>query len=163
VCNDAAFAPGGITTAYLKSFEYSRRAIEVIDPGAQTTVQDYPGRLGYWRVGVPPSGPMDSLAFRTANRLVGNPQSAAGLEITISGPSLRFDCDAVIAITGAECHANVPQWAAVAVRAGEAVEIGSMQGRAYLVVAGGIDVPEYLGSKSTFLLGKFGGHAGRAL
>ena len=65
----------------------SRNAIDVIEPGTQTTIQDYPGRLGYWHVGVPPSGPMDALAFRIANRLVGNPEGAAGLEITVTGPT----------------------------------------------------------------------------
>src|SRR5262249_22285289 len=72
LANDEGFARGGITTGYLREFPYSRRAIDVIDGGTQTTVQDYPGRLGYWHVGVPPSGPMDALAFREANRLVGN-------------------------------------------------------------------------------------------
>jgi urea carboxylase len=73
------FKAGAITTAFLTDFRYTRRAVEVIDPGTQTTVQDYPGRLGYWHVGVPPSGPMDHLAFRLANRLVGNPEGSPGL------------------------------------------------------------------------------------
>ena len=75
---------------FSKRFEYQRNAIDVIEPGTQTTVQDYPGRLGYWHVGVPPSGPMDALAFRIANRLVGNPDSAAGLEIAVTGPDAAF-------------------------------------------------------------------------
>ena len=78
VTADAAFAAGGITTSYLRGFDYRRRAVDVIEPGMQTTVQDYPGRLGYWHVGVPPSGPMDALAFRAANRLVGNAEARGG-------------------------------------------------------------------------------------
>ncbi len=85
-----AFAAGGITTSFLSGFDYRRDAIEVLDGGTQTTVQDYPGRLGYWHVGVPPSGPMDALSFRLANRLVGNPEGAPALEITVTGPTLRF-------------------------------------------------------------------------
>ena len=166
-----AFAAGGITTAYLGTFPYLRRAIDVIDGGTQTTVQDYPGRLGYWHVGVPPSGPMDPLAFRAANRLVGNSESSPGLEVAVTGPALRFACDTTIAITGADYDARidgapVPRWQAIAVKAGAVLELSSAQdagARAYLAVAGGIDVPEYLGSASTFILGKFGGHAGRTL
>jgi urea carboxylase len=73
----------------------------------QTSVQDWPGRVGYWDVGVPPSGPMDDLALRAANRLVGNPEGAAGLECTMTGPTLRFNCDAVIALTGAPTAATL--------------------------------------------------------
>ena len=167
----AAFEAGEVTTSFLGSFEYQRSAIDVIEPGTQTTIQDYPGRLGFWHVGVPPSGPMDALAFRLANRLVGNPDAAAGLEIAVTGPTLRFACDAVIALTGADFGASidgapVARWKAVAVRAGSVLEMNSPLGagnRAYLGIAGGIDVPEYLGSRSTFILGKFGGHAGRVL
>jgi urea carboxylase len=166
-----AFTTGGITTSYLGAFDYRRRAIDIIDGGVQTTVQDYPGRLGYWHVGVPPSGPMDSLAFRLGNRIVGNAESAAGLEIAVMGPTLRFACDTVIAVTGADFDARldgvaVPRWQAVTVKAGSTLAMSTAQStgaRAYLAVAGGIDVPAYLGSGSTFILGKFGGHAGRAL
>ncbi|MEO8368719.1 MAG: 5-oxoprolinase/urea amidolyase family protein, partial [Candidatus Solibacter sp.] len=171
ILNDAAFAAGGITTSYLRGFDYRRRAVDVIDGGVQTTVQDVPGRLGYWHVGVPPSGPMDDLAFRAGNRLVGNAESAAGLEIAVMGPTLRFACDTTIALTGADFGAKlngapVPYWQAVAVSAGAVLELATAQGagaRAYLAIAGGIAVPEYLGSKSTFILGGFGGHAGRVL
>ena len=163
---DAAFE-GGITTSYQL---YRRRAIDVIDQRA-TTVQEYPGRLGYWHVGVPPAGPMDDLAFRSANRLVGNDERAAGLEIAVMGPTLRIACDAIIAVTGADFGARlngVPlaRWQAVPVAAGSLLEFGSAQGtgsRVYLAIAGGIEVPDYLGSKSTFILGRFGGHAGRVL
>ncbi|HUB82154.1 MAG TPA: urea carboxylase [Bryobacteraceae bacterium] len=166
VCADPVFAAGGILTAYLRDFPYRRRAVEVIEPGTQTTVQDYPGRMGYWHVGVPPSGPMDALALRAANRLVGNPESAAGLEIAVTGPTLRFASDTVIALTGADFGANLPMWQAIAVKAGEVLEMSHAQAagsRAYLAIAGGFEVPEYLGSRATFILGKFGGHAGRVL
>ncbi len=168
VCDDPVFAAGGVTTSYLKTFDYRTNAIDVIEPGTQSTIQDYPGRVGYWHVGVPPSGPMDALAFRSANELVGNDESAAGLEIAVTGPSLRFRSDAVIAVTGADFGARldgvaVAPWSAVNVEKGSVLEFEGGGGRAYLSVAGGFDVPSYLGSKSTFILGKFGGHAGRAL
>jgi urea carboxylase len=165
------FAAGGISTSCLGAFDYRRRAIDILDGGVQTTVQDYPGRLGYWHVGVPPSGPIDPLAFRAANYLAGNPESAAALEIAVMGPSLRCTSDTVIAVTGADFDARidgapVPRWIAVPVKAGDVLTMSTAQStgaRAYLAVAGGIDVPAYLGSGSTFILGKFGGHAGRAL
>jgi urea carboxylase len=168
---DPGFETGGITTSYLEAFGYERNAIDVIEPGTQTTVQDYPGRLGYWHVGVPPSGPMDALAFRIANRLVGNPDSAAALEIAVTGPTLRFANDALIALTGADFGARldgrrVPLWRSISIPAGALLELATPEGpggRAYLAVAGGLDVPEYLGSHSTFILGGFGGHAGRTL
>lgn len=171
VCREESFAAGGVTTSFLKTISYKRSAVEVLEPGTQTTVQDYPGRLGYWHVGVPPSGPIDFLAFRIANRLVGNNSNAAGLEITVSGPSLRFDCDTVIAVCGADVQPRIdgkpiPNWTPISVSAGSILEIGIVQGagsRAYLAISGGFDVPEYLGSCSTFILGKFGGHAGRVL
>ena len=103
----SSFEAGGITTSFLEAFEYQRSAIDVIEPGTQTTVQDYPGRSGYWHVGVPPSGPMDALAFRIANRLVGNLDSVAGLEIAVTGPTLQFASDGVIALTGADFGARL--------------------------------------------------------
>ena len=171
VTADPGFEAGGIPTSFLEAFEYQRNAIDVIEPGAQTTVQDYPGRLGYWHAGVPPSGPMDALAFRIANRLVGNPDSAAALEIAVAGPTLRFSSDTFIALTGADFGARlngtrIPVWRSIYVAAGSLLEMTTPQGagcRAYLAVAGGLDVPEYLESRSTFVLGGFGGHAGRKL
>jgi len=165
------FQAGKITTRSLASLPYDAATIDVLEGGTQTTVQDYPGRIGYWDVGVPPSGPMDHLSFRLANRLVGNPASAAGLEIAVSGPSLRFNTAAVIALTGAHLPATldgkpVAPWRAVRVKKGQTLRIGTADGaglRAYLAIHHGFDVPDYLGSKSTFTLGLFGGHAGRAL
>jgi urea carboxylase len=94
VAADPAFEAGGVATSFLQAFEYERHAIEVIEPGAETTVQDYPGRLGYEHAGVPPSCPMDAFAFRMANRLAGNAESAAALEVAGAGPVLRFAGDA---------------------------------------------------------------------
>jgi urea carboxylase len=170
ICESEDFAAGGLTTSFMKTFQHVRHAIDVVEPGTQTTIQDYPGRLGYWHVGVPPSGPMDTLAFRLANRLVGNRDDAAGLEMTLTGPTVRFAREATIALTGADFGARlngdpVPRWQAVRVKADSLLELGSAQdsgARAYLSVAGGIDTPVYLGSRSTFILGKFGGQ-GRVL
>jgi len=101
------FAAGGMTTRVLEGFSYTPRTLEILSGGTQTTIQDYPGRLKYWNVGVPPSGPMDSLSFRLGNRAVGNPSDAAALEITMSGPTLKFNTDAVICLTGARMHADL--------------------------------------------------------
>jgi urea carboxylase len=165
------FTSGSMTTAFLGSFDAPRRAIEVLDGGMQTTIQDYPGRLGYWHVGVPPSGPMDTLAFRIANRLVGNNEGTAALEITSMGPRLRFEVDTVVALTGADMSATldgkpVAHWQAFKVKSGSILRLNASSNggaRAYLAVAGGIDAPAFLGSQATFMLGGFGGHAGRAL
>ena len=165
-----AFQAGRVTTKFLATLRYQARAVEVLQPGTMTTVQDL-GRFGYWNVGVPPSGPMDALAFRLANRLLDNDDHAAGLEITVSGPTLLFHEAAQVVLTGpavaAEMNgAPLPMWQVVEVPAGSTLKIGEIREcgcRCYLAVAGGFDVPEYLGSKATFTLGKFGGHAGRAL
>ncbi|WP_245218658.1 5-oxoprolinase/urea amidolyase family protein [Stutzerimonas chloritidismutans] len=167
----APFALGTPWTRCLEGLRYSANTFEVISAGTQTTVQDFPGRLGYWAVGVPPSGPMDSRALRLGNALLGNPEDAAGLEITMSGPILRFNTDAVVALTGAAIPVKLddvtqPMCTAIFVPAGSTLTIGTIAGagaRSYLAVRGGVQVPEYLGSKSTFTLGQFGGHAGRAL
>ena len=162
---------GEVTTSTLAATEYCPAQIAVLSPGTQTTVQDWPGRLGLWHVGVPPSGPMDDLSFRLANRAVGNPEGVAGLEIVVSGPSLRFDADAVACLAGAALPATldgvaVPYWEPICVGRGSVLAIGAgapAGSRTYLAIRGGLDVPEYLGSKSTFTLGAFGGQQGRAL
>jgi urea carboxylase len=146
-------------------------AIEVVRPGMLTTVQDWPGRTGFWHVGVPPSGPMDDLSFRLGNRVLGNPQSAAGLECTRGGPALRFPDGARVCITGAPVSvtlngAPVPQWQSITIPADGALDIAPMTGpgmRCYVLVAGGLQESEYLGSTATFTLGAFGGHGGRPL
>ena len=171
IIRDQVFVAGKQTTRYLNALHYLASTVDVLEPGVQSSIQDYPGRQGHWDVGVPPSGPMDALAFRLGNRLLGNIENAAGLELTVAGPTLRFNRDSVIALTGAAMSAEldgvaVEFWRAQAVKAGSVLRLGSIQGdgcRSYLTVAGGFDVPDYLGSKSTFTLGQFGGHAGRTL
>lgn len=165
------FRDGRLSTGFLRDFTVAGSSIDVLDGGTQTTVQDFPGRLGYWAVGVPPSGPMDSTSFRLANRAVGNSEGSPALEITLSGPVLRFRGDAVIALAGATMSVSldgetVSYYEPVNVRAGQTLRIGrvtSAGARTYLAVRGGFDVPLYLGSRSTFTLGGFGGHGGRAL
>ncbi|MCU1453712.1 MAG: Allophanate hydrolase subunit 2, partial [Acidimicrobiales bacterium] len=145
--------------------------LEVLAGGPSTTVQDVPGRVGYWHVGVPPNGPMDDLSHRLVNRVVGNASSAAALELTGAGLTLRGTEPTVIALGGAPMPLRVdgrpqPPWAPVAVPVGAVVEVGATSGpglRATLAVRGGLDVPTYLGSRSTFTLGGFGGHEGRTL
>ncbi len=171
VVRDATFVEGRQTTRYLNGLRHRPITIDVLEPGVQSSVQDYPGRLGYWDVGVPPSGPMDHLSFRLANRLVGNDAGAAALELTAAGPTLRFNCDAIVALAGAHMPAQLDgaplaYWRAHTVKAGSVLRLAPVQGagvRTYLAVQGGIDVPDYLGSKSTFTLGRFGGHGGRTL
>lgn len=167
----SAFRNGQHNTKFLNGFHYTAQTIDVLSPGVQTTIQDYPGRLGYWHIGVPPSGPMDAYAFRLANRLVDNDEDKAGLEITIAGPTLRFNSDSVIAITGAPIDVrldgeSLSLWQSHDIKAGSLIQFGktSHHGcRAYLAIQGGFQVADYLGSKSTFTLGQFGGHAGRVL
>jgi urea carboxylase len=145
--------------------------IEVVRPGMLTTVQDWPGRTGYWHVGVPPSGPMDDLSFRIGNRVLGNTEGEAGLECTRGGPALRFPDGGRVCVTGAPVMVTldgkpVPQWRCVVVPAGATLDVGMLTGpgmRCYVLVAGGLREPEYLGSTATFTLGAFGGHAGRPL
>ncbi|MFZ3153341.1 urea carboxylase [Pseudomonas sp.] len=171
ILTDAPFASGHPWTRCLEDLAYQANTFEVLSAGTQTSVQDYPGRLGYWAVGVPPSGPMDSRALRLGNRLLGNAAVAAGLEITMSGPTLRFNTDAVVAVTGAPIPLSVdgveqPLNTALLIKAGSTLTLGTIQGagaRSYLCLRGGVQVPDYLGSKSTFTLGQFGGHGGRAL
>ncbi len=168
---DVPFASGQPWTRCLEGLVYHADTLEVLSGGTQTSVQDYPGRLGYWAVGVPPSGPMDSHALRQGNLLLGNAEGCAALEITMSGPLLRFNTDAVVAVTGAVIPLTIngeaqPLNTAVFVPAGSQLALGTIAGagaRSYLCVRGGLDVPDYLGSKSTFTLGQFGGHGGRAL
>ena len=159
------------STATLASVVDPRPRIEVERPGLQTTVQDLPGRVGLWDVGVPPSGPMDDLSFRLGNRALGNPDGAPGLECTASGPALRVTQPTTFCVAGADCRVAVdgvaaPMWEPIDVPAGGVLDVGAADTaglRTYVLVAGGFDVPSYLGSASTFTLGRFGGHGGRAL
>jgi urea carboxylase len=171
VIADVRFHQANLSTRFLQDFQAIAFTVDVLEGGTYTTVQDYPGRVGYWNIGVPPSGPMDHFAFRLGNRLLDNPESAAGLECTVTGCTLRFNHETVIALTGATMKATldgvpVPFWRAIAVEAGSVLKLKSIEGngyRTYVAVRHGFDVPVYLGSRSTFDLGKFGGHAGRML
>lgn len=171
VLDAPTFVAGKQTTRMLSDFTYSPSTIDVQEPGVQSSIQDWPGRTGYWDVGVPPSGPMDALAMRLANRLVGNDQGAAALELTATGPTLKFNCNSVIALCGAHMTATLDgmpltDYQVHPVRAGSVLKLGAVHGaglRTYLAVQGGFKVPDYLGSKSTFALGQFGGHGGRTL
>lgn len=164
------YKQGILCTAMLKEFRPQEKALEVLDGGVQTTVQDYPGMTGYWFVGVPPCGPMDNYNFRIGNRILGNPEDVPGLELTLRGGSYRFRTRTSFCITGADMQAELD---GVLVKQYQIVQADSMQVlqlkecsegmRAYLLVAGGFDLPKIMGSSSTFIDGKFGGHNGRPL
>ncbi|MGW7419300.1 5-oxoprolinase/urea amidolyase family protein [Streptomyces sp. NPDC054813] len=169
---EPAFRAAAHSTATLATVTDPTPRIEVAVAGTLTTVQDWPGRTGYWQVGVPPCGPMDDRSFRLGNRALGNPEGAPGLECTLQGPSLRFTHPTTVCVTGAPAPvtldgAPVAQWEPVTVPAGGLLEIGAPSAhglRTYVLFAGGgLDVPAFLGSASTFTLGRFGGHGGRAL
>ncbi|AHY46203.1 biotin-dependent carboxylase uncharacterized domain [Rubrobacter radiotolerans] len=144
-------------------------AIRVEKPGLLTTVQDA-GRIGDYAIGMPPSGAMDLFSYEVGNMLVGNEPGAAGLEITYFGPELHFTESALVALTGAELPPKLngeecPTWESFEVGEGDVLTFDYLKGgaRAYLSVAGGIDVPEFLGSRSTYTLIGLGGLDGRAL
>ncbi|KAK6454008.1 urea amidolyase [Scheffersomyces xylosifermentans] len=170
IANSSMFATAKVATKVLDSYDYRPTAFEIIHPGAYTTVQDYPGRKGYWHIGVPPSGCMDEYSFRVANRIVGNDKGSPGIEVTLNGPKLLFHHDAIIAVTGGQVDVDingqkVDQWSPINIKRGDKLSIGKLTTgcRAYLAIRGGIDVTEYLGSRSTFALGTMGGYNGRVL
>jgi biotin-dependent carboxylase-like uncharacterized protein len=143
--------------------------IEVLHGGLLTTVQDG-GRHGLYDQGVPPSGAMDDFSFRVANLLVGNDENAAALEATYLGPGLHFREDRIVAVTGAEMPPTAdgeprPSWESFEVKAGETLAFDHLRAgaRSYIAIAGGIDVPEVLGSRSTYARVSLGGYDGRAL
>ena len=143
--------------------------IRVRDGGVHTTVQDS-GRFGLYHLGMPPSGALDDYSFRAANLLVGNDEGAAVLEATFSGPTLEFEQDSVVAVTGADLPPKLdgeeqPGWTSIAVRAGQVLSFDFLRAgaRAYVAVAGGIDVPVVFGSRSTYTLCAVGGVEGRAI
>ncbi|WP_327743585.1 5-oxoprolinase/urea amidolyase family protein [Streptomyces europaeiscabiei] len=169
---DRDFCRAAHSTATLATVTDPTPRVEVVAGGTLTTVQDWPGRRGYWQVGVPPCGPMDDLSFRLGNRALGNPEGAPGLECTLQGPSLRFTHATTVCVSGAPAQVTVDgspvaQWEPVTVPAGAVLAVGAPteQGlRTYVLFAGGgLDVPSFLGSAATFTLGRFGGHGGRAL
>ena len=171
LCADSTLADGQMTTRFLDSFSFTPLRIDVLRPGTMTTIQDIPGRVGYWNVGIPPSGPFDNRSFSLGNQLLGNAPSCAGLEITLQGPALRFSTPARVVVTGGDTELTIDStsasmWTVLEILPGQTLSIGALKGhgaRAYLCIAGGIQCPEYLGSRSTFTLGRFGGHNGCAL
>ena len=160
-------------TETLAKLDYRPLTFEVLKAGAQTTVQQWPGRMGYWHVGVPPSGPMDDLSFRVGNRMLGNDESASGLEITLSGPTLRFDSETTVLVAGqisiehtqGNHTRQLRSWEPINLESGDTLHLGDIEqgARAYLLFQNGLDVPSVLGSSATFTLGQFGGFNGRAL
>ena len=164
------FKAGTQTTRFLNTFEWKTQKIEILQSGIQTSIQDVNGRLGYWDVGVPPSGAIDPLSLNVANQLLGNPFNTAGLECTLQGPTLKFHCDSQIVITGGDMLAtldgvDVAMWQTLNVKKGQILKTGKITTgcRSYIGIKGGFNVPAYLGSQATFTLGQFGGHAGRNL
>ncbi len=144
-------------------------AFSVLTPGGYTSIQDK-GRYGYQQMGIPISGVLDAFAFQAANLLVGNLKNAAAMEITVMGPRLEIMGEADIAVTGAEIgltlnDQSVPGWKSLRVKSGDILDIQQVKSgcRAYLAIGGGIDVPEVMGSRSTYVSGKIGGYHGRLL
>lgn len=147
----------------------SMETFEVVQPGLWTTVQDR-GRHGYQRFGVPVSGAMDSYSLIVANLLVGNEEGAACLEITLLGPQVRVLCNTVVALTGADLNPllnddPMTMWEATGVGPGDIISFGHQKTgcRSYLAVAGGLDVPPVMGSRSTYSRSRLGGLDGRQL
>ena len=144
-------------------------SIKVLNPGLLTTIQDL-GRPGHYHLGIPISGAMDRLALRAANMLVGNDEGAACLEAVFMGPELEFTAPAIVAVTGADLPAKIdgvpqPGWTSFAVQAGQVLSFDYLKSgaRAYIAIAGGLDTPEMLGSRSTYAIGALGGVDGRPI
>lgn len=168
--SSSSYKNGDLFTHMLDGFECREHKIEVLDGGVQTSVQDYPGRLKYWDIGIPPSGAMDNTNFRIGNAILCNDENCAGLEMTLKGGQYRFRDDLVICLTGADMQADIDgesisMYEAINVKCGQVLTLGTAKNgmRTYLTVKGGLDIPKYLGSSSTFALGGFGGHGGRCL
>lgn len=164
------YKAGKLFTKMLDGFMPEENALEVLDGGLQSTVQDADGMIGYWTVGVPPCGAMDSYSFRIGNKLLGNSPDSAGIELTMRGGTYRFRTTASFCITGADMSATldgktIPMYTVVTAEPMQELKFKTCTKgmRTYLLVAGGIKVPQIMGSYSTFCDGKFGGHNGRAL
>lgn len=164
------YKDGKLFTKMLDGFLPEEFALEVLDGGVQSTVQDAYGMIGYWTVGVPPCGAMDAYSFKIGNKLLGNDLNAAGIELTMRGGTYRFRTAASFCITGADMSAEldgkpIPMYTVINAEPMQELKFKTCTKgmRTYLLVAGGIDVPQIMGSSSTFSDGKFGGHNGRAL
>ncbi|SFQ32554.1 urea carboxylase [Salibacterium halotolerans] len=167
---DDEVARGDVYTQLLKEFAPPEQALEVIEAGVQTTVQDWPGRTGHWDVGVPPCGAMDPYSFRFGNAILGNGSDAAGLELTLRGGSYLFRDNMYFCLTGADMKAEldgeaVPLYKPVKAEKDQVLTFGqASEGmRTYFLLEGGLDMPKILDSSATFTLGGFGGHGGREL
>lgn len=165
-----AYEQGKLFTKMLEGFAPEEKALEVLDGGVQSTVQDYPGMIGYWTVGVPPCGAMDNYNFRIGNKLLGNDDDAAGIELTLRGGSYRFRTTASFCVTGADMQATldgepVAMYRVIHASPMQVLKFSTCKKgmRTYLLIKGGIKVPKIMGSSSTFVDGKFGGHNGRTL
>lgn len=168
---DENFVAGNTLTRFLDGFKFAPCAIDVLSGGAYTLIEDWPGRPTLGR-GFCHSGPMDPFAFRVANALVGNPVGLEGLEITLSGPDLRFLGPAIVSLCGAPTDAKldgnpIPMWSRVKISAGQRLTVGKTTGngcRSYLAVYGGfLNVAKWFGSKATTPMVGVGGYQGRAL
>ncbi|KAI0100229.1 allophanate hydrolase subunit 2-domain-containing protein [Nemania sp. FL0031] len=149
---------GSYTTKTLDAFRFVSPCVEILRPGGHMTVQDYPGRTGLWSKGIPPSGPMDSVSFRLANQLVGNKEHVAAFECTMNGPSIKFHCNTIVAVTGGLCNVQIdgftiPMHQAVPIQAGQTLSCG--------VLESGYRI--YIAVKATFELANLGGFHGRRL
>lgn len=171
VARNDAFVRGEVSTKLLGEFTCAPDTVRVIRGGATTTLQDYPGRQHYWAVGVPPSGPMDNLSHRLGNAILGNGPDAVSMEFTAEGPTLLFERAVRACLSGADFGANLDGEPlalnqAFDIAPGQTLKLGRVRNgglRGYLCVRGGWRAQDFLGSRSTFTLGGFGGHAGRAL
>ena len=165
------FKDGSFYTKILDKFDYKPYKIDILKSGTLTTIQDYPARQGLWNVGIPPSGAMDSLTPRLLNKLLNNKIDAPFIEMTFIGGSFKFRQKSVISFGGANMQAklngkSINMYEVIFVNEGDILEFKKVIGdgnRTYLAIQGGFDVAKYLGSASTFTLGEFGGHGGRAL
>lgn len=165
-----AYKSGKLFTKMLDDFDPEENALEVLDGGVLTTVQDTPGMIGYWTVGVPPCGAMDDFHFRLGNRLLGNEEGVPGLEMTMRGGSFKFRTRTSFCVTGADMiptldGEKISLNKVITANKGQVLNLSMCKSgmRTYLTVKGGIQVPRIMGSGSTFIDGKFGGHNGRAL
>ncbi len=171
ISKEQFFTNTSFYTKVLDSFEYKPCKVDVLKSGTLTTIQDYPARQGYWAVGIPPSGAMDSLTPRLLNKLLNNDENASFIEMTFMGATYKFRQATTIAIGGANMQAKlngeeINMYEPISVNENDILEFKKVIGngnRTYLAITGGFDVAKYLGSASTFTLGEFGGHGGRAL
>ena len=171
ILSDPMFISGRTMTKFLSTLEFTPAAIDVLQGGAYTLIEDWPGRPTVGR-GFSHAGPMDPLAFRIANSLVGNEPGVEGIEVTLSGPDLKFLGPAIVAFTGAPMEAKLdgkpfPMWSRQKIEAGQRLTIGKTTGggcRSYLAIYGGLPtIAEWFGSKATAPMTAVGGYQGRAL